>query len=48
VPREQRVKARQGIDILEPLGRARGRVPLVVAFGIDAYEQVHGHVIERR
>ena len=41
VPREQRVQPRQRVDVLEPLVRARRRVPLVVAFGVDADEQVH-------
>ena len=36
VAREQRVQPRQRVDVLEPLIRARGRVPLVVAFGVDA------------
>ena len=40
VPLEERMQLRQRIEVLEPLVRARGRVPLVVAFGVDADEQV--------
>jgi hypothetical protein len=38
---EQRVKAGQRVDVLEPLVRARGGVPLIVSFGVDADQQVH-------
>ena len=34
--RKQRVQPRQRVDILELLVCARGRVPLIVSFGVDA------------
>ena len=39
--REQRVQPRQCVDVLEALVEPRLRVPLIVAFGIDPYEQMH-------
>src|SRR5262249_12781110 len=41
VPREQRMQPRQRIDVLKALIGARGGIPLVVAFRVDADEQVH-------
>ncbi len=41
VPGKQRVQPRQRVDVLERLPRARGGVPLVVAFGVDADEEPH-------
>ncbi len=38
---EERVQPRQRVDVLERLMRSSRRVPLVVAFGVDADEQVH-------
>jgi hypothetical protein len=43
--RKERMEARQRIDVLEPLVGSRGRVPLVVTFGIDAYEEMHLSVV---
>jgi hypothetical protein len=33
---EQRVQPRERMDVLEPLIGARGSIPLIVAFGVDA------------
>ena len=38
MPRKQRMQPRQRVDIFERLVRARGGIPLVVAFGIYADE----------
>ena len=41
VLRKERVKPRQGVNIAELLMCTRGRVPLVVAFSIDADQEIH-------
>ena len=45
--RKQRVQARQRVDVVELLVCARGRVPLIVAFGVDADQQMHGTAAQR-
>jgi hypothetical protein len=42
VPREQRMQPGQRVDVLELLMRPGVRVPLIVAFGVDADQQIHG------
>jgi hypothetical protein len=39
--REERVEARERVQVFEGLVAARLRVPLVVAFRVDTYEEVH-------
>jgi hypothetical protein len=42
VPRKECMQPGQRVDVLELLMRPGVRVPLIVAFGVDADQQIHG------